>query len=89
MIQTGLSDIMDEFIFVFFEFRSVKINSKLFKFKNLSKVFGSSIVGITNLLDCSDDSIITLLNLSLLIFLTTVLSKIIGKNFVTPSSVAF
>ena len=34
-------------------------------------------------------SIITFSNLSLFIFLTIVLSKIIGKNFVTPNSVAF
>ena len=36
-----------------------------------------------------DASIIIFCNLSLFIFLTTVLSKIIGKNLVTPNSVAF
>ena len=57
--------------------------------KKFFKDSGLLISGTEILLDCSLDSIIIFLILSILISLTIVLSDKIGMNFCTPNSVPF
>ena len=73
----------------FVEFKSVKIKFIELKFKKLCKFCAFSIDGILIRFECSHASITIFSNRSLLIFLTIVRSKMIGKNFEIPNSVAF
>ena len=71
------------------EFKSVKIKFIELEFKKLFKFCDCSMAGTLIRFDCSHASITIFSNRSLLIFLTIVRSKIIGKSFETPNSVAF
>ena len=86
IIQIGLSVSFDLSILILSEFKSVNIKSIESFFKKLSNVWGLSIEGTFIRFDCSVASTAIFSKRSLFTFLTTVLSKIIGKNLVTPSN---